>query len=524
MILTIVILPFCSFIVKRSNKTIAKNTSYLYLRMMFTMIISLYTSRVVLNVLGLDDFGLYQVVGGIVSMLSFVNGALSSGSSRFLTVELGKGDLDKLNETFSTTLLIHVFIAIVVLCLAETIGLWFVLNKLSIPEGRELAVFWVYQFSVLTTLFTITQIPYTATIISHENMGVYAYLSIIDVCSKLLVVYLLRLIRDSDTLVLYSALLCFTQIGLLLFIRYYCVRKYDEARFKRVFNKKIVKSVLSFSGWNLFTEVSLLLSNQGMILLTNMFFGPSIVASRTIAIQVNMAANSFVNNFRTAVNPQIVKLYATGNYSESRKLLLDSSKMSFYLLYLLAVPIVLLTKPLINLWLGQVPDFSVVFLQIAIVESMFNVFNVSFHTALYTKGQLKENALVNSVLGLLRFFCVWFLFYYGASPVALSYVSLISYILLGLLIKPILIYSIAGYSYKSILSVFYVCVKIVILSLPIILFINNILVNYINNNILFLVFTILYCCTINLVVIYFFGLDVSYRRKINEWIINVLNK
>ena len=212
------------------NKTIVKNTFFLYFRMMFTMIVSLYTSRVVLKVLGIDDYGIYQTVGGIVLMLSFINGALSTGSSRFLTYELGKGDKNKLKKTFSTTLIIHIVIALLIALVAETGGLWFVYNKLIIsPEKLQVAVV-VYHISILTSLITITQVPYNATIISHEKMSVYAYLSIIEVCLKLIIVYLLTL-SDWNELVTYSILLCILQISVALIYRCYCIRKFSETRF-----------------------------------------------------------------------------------------------------------------------------------------------------------------------------------------------------------------------------------------------------------------------------------------------------
>lgn len=305
------------------NKTIAKNTLFLYFRMLFTMFVSLYTSRVILRVLGVDDYGTYQTVGGVVAMISFLNGALSSGSSRFLTFELGRGDETRLRKTFSTTLLMHCFLALALAVVAETIGLWFVYNKLVISPDRMDAAVFAYHLSILASVITITQVPYTASIISHERMGIYAYMSIVEVTLKLAIVYLLNII-NWDKLEMYAALLCVTQIGIALFYRYYCTRRFPETHFTWHMDCAIVKNVLSYSGWNFWANASVALKNQGTLILLNMFFSPAVVAARAIANQVNMAANQFVQNFRTAANPQIVKRYAAGDFDGSKKLLLES--------------------------------------------------------------------------------------------------------------------------------------------------------------------------------------------------------
>ena len=308
-----------------NNKTIAKNTLYLYFRMMFTMLVSLYTSRVVLKVLGVEDYGTYQAVGGIVIMLSFVNSALSNGTSRFLTYELGTGDYEKLRKTFSSLLSLHIIIAVITVLVAETVGLWFVMNKLVIPEGRMEAALFVYHMSVLTSVITITQVPYNATIISHEKMGVYAYLSIFEVIAKLLIVYVLILF-GWDKLKLYALLLALLQIATALYYRHYCVKNFSETHSGFTLDKSIAKEVLGYSIWNLISSISVPLKNQGLIILINMFFSPAVVTARALANQVNMAANQFIQNFRTAANPQIVKRLASGNIQGSKALLLSSTK------------------------------------------------------------------------------------------------------------------------------------------------------------------------------------------------------
>lgn len=451
---------------RSSNKTIAQNTIFLYFRMMLTMVISLYTSRVILQVLGVDDYGIYQAVGGIVGFLSFVNNALNTGSSRFITFGLGEGNAQKLKNIFSTTLTAHICLAVVTVILAETVGWWFLHNKLVIPSERLGAAEFVFHLSILTAFFSLTQVPYGACIIAHEKMGVFAYVSIIEATLKLLIVYLLT-IGEIDKLKLYAILLCLIQIGLILFYRIYCIHHFEEAKFRLFIDVKLFKEIASFSGWSLFAGTSIALNSQGILILLNMFFSPAVVAARAISLQVNSAANSFVSNFQTAANPQIVKKYATKDYEGSKRLLLQTTKFSFYLMFLFCLPICLGAKQLLTIWLKIVPEYTVIFLQLVIIQSLFCVFDTSFYRALYAKGRLKENALISPTLGLIRFPVIYLLFKYGFSPVALSWASLITYAMLGLIIKPILIIKIVDYKWTDIFSVFIPCLKVVICALPV---------------------------------------------------------
>jgi len=448
------------------NKTIAKNTLFLYFRMMLTMVISLYTSRVILQVLGVDDFGIYQAVGGIVGFLSFVNNALSTGSSRFITFGLGENNSQKLKNIFSTTLTAHICLALLIVILAETFGMWFLHNKLVIAPERMDAAEFVFHFSILTAFFSLTQVPYGACIIAHEKMGIYAYVSIIEASLKLLIVYLLT-IGDLDKLKLYALLLFLIQAGIILFYRIYCIRHFAESKFRFFFDKNLFKEIACFSGWSLFSASSIALNSQGILVLLNMFFSPAVVAARAISLQVNTAANHFVTNFQIAANPQIVKRYAAKDYEGSKQLLLQTTKFSFYLMLLLSLPICLGAKQLLTIWLGIVPEYTVIFLQLVIIQSLFCVFDTSFYRALYAKGRLRENALISPTIGLIRFPIIYLLFKLGFSPVALSWASLITYALLGLVIKPILVIKIVDYTWKDIFSVFIPCLKVVVCSLPI---------------------------------------------------------
>lgn len=449
-----------------NSNTIAKNTIFLYFRMMVTMIVSLYTSRVILQILGVDDYGIYKAVGGVVGFLGFLNSALATGASRFITYGLGEGNMEKLKNIFSTTLTAHVVLAVIIILVAETMGLWFLQNKMVIAADRMDAAVFTFHLSIITIFFTLTQVPFNACIIAHERMTVFAYVSIVDAFAKLLIVYLLP-IGGFDRLKFYALLLCLLQIGILSFYRIYSRTRFEEVRLRLYVDKNIFKEIASFSGWSLIAGLSRALNNQGVLVLLNMFFAPSVVAARAISLQVQMHANQLVSNFQTAANPQIVKRYAAKDYDGSKKLLLQTTKFSYYLMLLLCVPICLTAKQLLRLWLGVVPEYTVVFLQIIIVQSLFMVFDTSFYRALYAKGQLRENALLSPVLGLIQFPTVYILFKYGYSPVALSWASLIHYIIGGLVIKPILIIKIVDYTWRDVVSVLSPCLKVTLAALPV---------------------------------------------------------
>lgn len=452
--------------IQSNSKTIAKNTMYLYFRMMVTMVISLYTSRVILQVLGVDDYGIYQAVGGIVGFLSFINGALGTGSSRFITFGLGEGNAEKLKNIFATTFTGHVILALLIVIVAETAGLWFLHHKMVIPPDRIDAAGWVLHLSILTAFFNLTQVPFNACIIAHERMTVYAYISIIEAVLKLIIVYLL-VIGDIDKLILYALLLCLLQVGIVVFYRFYCVHHFAEARMRLHIEKGVFREIVGFSGWSFFSQVSIAINNQGILLLLNMFFTPAIVTARSISIQVNMAVNQFLSNFQTAATPQIVKRYASKDYEGSKRLLLDTTKYSYCLMLVLVVPICMTAHELLLLWLGVVPKYTDIFLQLILIQSLFQVFDASFYRALYAKGRLRENAILSPLAGYISFAVVYILFKFGYSPVVLSWAMLITCALVGMVIKPILIIRIANYTWHDIFSVFIPCMKVTIASLPI---------------------------------------------------------
>lgn len=495
---------------KTNNKTIAKNTLFLYFRMMFTMVISLFTSRIILQKLGVDDYGIYQAVGGVVGFLSFINGALSTGSSRFLTYALGEGNVEKLKRTFSTTLNIHILISILIVIIAETVGLWFLYHKMVIAPDRLPAAVYTFHLSILTAVFTLTQVPYNATIVAHEKMSIYAYMSIFEVSAKLLICYLLT-IGDIDRLMMYATLLLIVQVGIMCFYRFYCTHHFEEARFSFSFDKKIFKEIAGFSGWSMFANASIALNSQGVLILLNMFFAPAVVAARAISLQVNMAANQFVSNFRQAANPQIVKKYASGDYEGSKHLLLESTKYSYYMMYLIALPVCLLAYPLLKLWLGVVPDYTVPFLQIVIVQSLFQVFDTSFYTALYAKGRLRENALTSPTLGFMIFPITYVFFKLGYSPLVLSWTSLVIYAILGIIVKPWLIIKIVDYKCSEIWSVYRSCLIVTVASLPIPIIIYRLVDS---TQVVYFILLGLLCLLSVVLSAFFLGIDKAMRKKV----------
>lgn len=503
-------MPIFKYSMQSNNKTIAKNTLFLYFRMMFTMMISLFTSRIILQKLGVDDYGIYQAVGGVVGFLSFINGALSTGSSRFLTYALGEGNVEKLKRTFSTTLNIHILIAILIVIVAETVGLWFLYNKMIMAPDRLSAAVYTYHLSILTAVFTLTQVPYNATIVAHEKMSIYAYMSIFEVSAKLLICYLLT-IGGFDRLMMYATLLLGVQVGVMCFYRFYCTRHFEEARFSFSFDKKIFKEIAGFSGWSMFANASIALNSQGVLILLNMFFTPAVVAARAISLQVNMAANQFVSNFRQAANPQIVKKYAAGDYEGSKHLLLESTKYSYYMMYLIALPVCLLAYPLLKLWLGLVPNYTVPFLQLVIVQSLFQVFDTSFYTALYAKGRLRENALTSPTLGFMIFPITYVLFKLGYSPLVLSWTSLVVYAILGIIVKPWLIIKIVDYKCSEIWSVYRSCLVVTLVSLPVPIIIYRLL----DTSELLNFIIVGFVCLLSIgITVFFFGIDIAMRKKV----------
>ncbi len=407
-----------------NNKRIAKNTLMLYFRMMLTMAVSLFTVRVVLNTLGTVDYGIYNVVGGVVTMFSFLSSTMASASQRFFAFELGKKDFKQLKRTFSMSLLIYIFIAVLILILAETIGLWFLINKMNIPENRMHASMWVYQFSIFSFMMAVFTIPYDAIIIANEKMNVYAYVSIIEVILKLVIVYLL-VVFSLDKLILYS-ILTFTVTTIVTFIyRTYSIRNFKECKFSFYWDKNLYKEIMSYSGWNLFGALAGVLNGQGINIVLNIFFGPVVNAARGVAFQVGNAISRFVQNFMTAANPQITKYYATGEYRQMHKLVFQSSKFSYLLLLIISLPFLLETNYVLTIWLKVVPEYVIVFTRLIIITTLIESLSYSLTASAQATGRIKYFLLIVAGTKLLNLPLSYLFLKLGYLPEIVFYIGII---------------------------------------------------------------------------------------------------
>lgn len=382
-----------------SNKTIAKNTGFLYIRMIVVMAVTFFTSRIILRSLGETDYGVYNVVGGIVTIMSFLNGALGASTSRFLTYHLGKGDHEMLRKTFSAALNLHIIVALLVVILGETVGLWFFYTQLNIPDERMYAAFWVYQFSIVTTCINFIQVPYNASIISHENMSIYAYVGLYEACSKLGIAYLI-LISPIDKLIFYAALLMLNSAIIQLFYRYYTRRRYAECRFNLVRDKQLYKQLISYGGWDMFGNLAGVAQGQGINILLNIFFGPSVNAARAIAVQIQSAVTSFVQNVIVAFRPQVIKSYATGETDTMYNLTFRAAKLTYALMLLLTVPICFELDFILQIWLGDsTPQLTATFALIMLANIQLEVIHTAYLMSYHAIGRIKlGNSLCGSLM------------------------------------------------------------------------------------------------------------------------------
>lgn len=416
--------------ISENNKRIAKNTLLLYFRMLLTMVVSLYTSRVVLATLGVDDYGIYNVVGGIVIVLSFLNNAMASATQRFLNVELGRKNIDRLKQVFVSSQLIHIGISLVILLLAETIGLWFLNSCMNIAADRMYAANCVYQFSIATFITTVLSVPYNATIIAHEKMSVFAYISIIEVLLKLLIVYLLLLITW-DKLIIYAFLMFCVSLIIRLIYSIYCKRNFVECNnVNWKVEKTLMKGMLSFSSWNLFGNLGYILHTQGIAILMNIFFGTAVNAAQGIANQVNGVVRNFVNNFLTALNPQVVKTYAAGDYESMHKLVIRGCRLSYFLVAFFVVPLIIETPTILGLWLEVVPDYTTIFVRLILLLTLFDSFSSLLATAKGATGNIKKYQLILTTIGFFHLPLSALFFYLGFPPYYAMYVYLVIILIL----------------------------------------------------------------------------------------------
>lgn len=398
-----------------NNKRIAKNTLLLYFRMLFMMVVSLYTSRVVLNALGVEDYGIYNVVGGIVAMFNMISGSLSAAIMRFIAFELGKGESENLKKTFSVAVTIQLLLSLIIVLFVETIGVWFLNAKMTIPECRILAANWVLQFSIVTFVINLISIPYNATIIAHERMSAFAYISIFEVLGKLAIAFLVML-SPIDKLIVYSILMCVVAVLIRFIYGYYCKKNFSECNYSFHYDKAILRKMFSFASWNFIGASSAILRDQGGNILINIFAGPSVNAARGIAFQVNTAVQGFVSNFMTALNPQITKSYASGNRIYMKSLIFQGARLSYYILLLLSIPIFLNTHFILELWLEIVPEHTVSFLKLVLVFAMSESISSPIITGMLATGSIKKYQIVVGSLQMLNLPVSYIFLYNGFEP------------------------------------------------------------------------------------------------------------
>lgn len=434
-----------------SNKRIAKNTIYLYFRTILIMIVTLFTSRVVLRTLGITDYGIYNAVGGLVAMFSMISGALTNAISRYLTFEFGKEDTEKLNLTFCTSVNIQIVISLIILVLCEVFGMWFLNCKMVIPAERLIAANWVLQCSLLTFVINLISVPYNACIIAHENMKVYAYISILDAMLKLSIVYMLT-ISPVDKLIMYSVLLVVVSLTIRILYGAYCGKHYSETKYSLKYDKCIFNDMLRFAGWNFLTNTTSILNSQGINLLVNIFWGVLLNTALGIATQVQAAISQFVNSFTTALNPQITISYAKNDIRRMHSLICKGAKFSYFLLLLFALPIITEAPLILKLWLGNVPEYTVVFVRLAIVSSMVNILGNTPYTACMATGNIKKYAIWVTIIGSLAFFLTIPAYKFGLPPETSYYIYIVVYTFILfvklLLMRQMLSLSISKYVYS----------------------------------------------------------------------------
>lgn len=411
-----------------NNKRIAKNTMYMYIRMLITLGVGLYTSRVVLQTLGVSDYGLYNVVGGFVAMFMFLNATMAAGTQRFLSFAIGENNIDRLKKTFSNAIIIHIAISIIILAILETIGLWFLTYKMNIPDDRQVAAFWVYQFSTFAAIVQVLQVPFQSAIIAHEHMNIYAYLSIFDSCAKLGILYAIQ-IMPYDKLALYGLLMFLMFLSTALIYYTYSRYKFTECKSKLTIDYFTIKDMMFFSGWTTIGMLGTTLQGQGVNILLNLFYGTIINAARGIAFQANNMLLLFGYNFQTAINPQIIKYYAAGEHKKMHNLVMYSSKISGFLLLILMMPIFVDGEYLLKLWLNEYPNQAVIFTKILCLQSLIQIIVRPVIIITHATGKVKFPNLTGGICVCMAIPLCFFSYLIGANAYIVLAVSVLPWLI-----------------------------------------------------------------------------------------------
>lgn len=503
-----------------NSKRIAKNTLLLYIRMIFLMLVSLYTSRVVLAALGVDDYGIYNVVGGIVTMFTVISASLSTAISRFITFELGKENQQRLNTIFSTSIIIQIIIAIAIAVLVETVGIWFLLNKLVIPPDRLSAAQWVLQISLFTLIINLISIPYRATIIAHERMGAFAYISIFEALGQLAISYFIS-IAPIDKLIFYAISMSFIAIIVRFIYSIYCNKYFEECKFRFVFDRMLFKEMFGFAGWNFIGSSAGILRDQGGNMLLNIFAGGPIVnAAMGISNQVKNAVILFSTNFMMAMNPQITKSYASGNREYMMNLIFKGARYSFYLLLTISLPILISTPYILELWLKNVPVYTVIFVRLALVIGMMESLSNPLITAMLATGRVKKYQIIVGGVQMLNIPISYLFLSFGFSPTSVLIVALaLSFVCLFLrlyLLQDMIELSFVGYFKNVFVNVIVVALISVILPFYLRGCMTDNLLGFIGVSFICVIFTLL--------VIFFVGCTNKERSVLYIYLRNKLLK
>lgn len=498
---------------KEANKRLAKNTILLYIRTLLVLIIGLYTSRAIINTLGIEDYGIYNVVGGFVAMFTIVSATLTGTTQRYLTFELGKNDLNRSQEVFGAALNIHIVLSLVLLVLLETIGVWFLNVHLNIPSERLYATNWVYQCSLLTFLLNIMSAPYNAAIIAHEKMGAFAYISLLEVFLKLIAVFLLAF-SPFDQLIYYSLLLLFVAIVIRFIYTVYCKLHFEETSYVFCRDITLYRDMAGFAGMTFLGGLSNILSNQGINILLNLFFGVTVNAARGISVQVQGAVTKFVNDFTTAINPQITKSYASNDIDRTFDLVYKGAKFSFFLLLLISLPIMFKSQYILQLWLKQFPDDTVLFVNFTLILAMTDSLSTTLTTAIFATGTIKKFCLWIGGLRILNLPICYIILKMGGKPFDVFYVLIAMNILL-LFVRVIVISKLTNTN--GLLFMKNVVYNVAIVAT--IATIGTYFVNKICPNTLFGLLAIaVLSCSVSALVIYCFGLKRVERQTFNHYI------
>lgn len=501
--------------IAKNNRRIAKNTLMLYFRQILTLLVSLYTVRVVLDVLGVEDYGIYAVVGGIVSLLSFLSGTMASATQRFFAFALGQKDKERLNKVLSVNLIIYVVIAVGALILLETIGLWYVNNKLHIPIERFESARVVYHFAVLTFIATILRSPFMALIIAYEDMQIYAYMSIIEAILKLGIVYLLVYI-SFDKLELYGILIFAVSLFTSLIYAVIAFYKYKDCRFKLSnWDKPMFKEITGFTGWTLFGQISTVTRNQAVTILMNQVFNPVIVAARAVALNVSSQTNIFSSNFNTSLYPPIIKYYAAGEKENMFTLLFHGSKITFFLMWVLALPLMIEMEAVLNLWLKNPPQYAVLFTQLSIVESVILSVSLPLTTAARAPGRMKTYELSLGLIQMAIFVVAWIVLRLGGAAYSVFIVAIVANIVM-FFVRLYIVRNLIGLSVRR-------YIKQVIIPVVMVGFIS-ILPSYLIHRtlpegLIYSMISIVLSVVICLITMYYVGLEKYFRDRIKKTVL-----